>query len=115
MKALLVAAFSMAAMTLSPPAGTPDYRSGWCDGFNAAFDQLQHNREHYRSLLMQPKMSPDQVIDWIYARPWIDGPTSHTAPRTLDQPSGEPQVGPGPIESVDLYLMLPAQCQMPTS
>lgn len=82
-----------------------EFQEGYCKGFNDALAMLERNRSHYRRLLGQPDMSQDDVLKWIYSRPWKDSGSHRTAPRRLDHPPGEPQVGPPAIESVDLYLM----------
>jgi hypothetical protein len=84
---------------------SPDYKSGYCQGFTAALEMLRSNRKHYRDLTGQPSMSQEEVLRWIYSRPWLDGTVYRTAPRRIDQPSGRAMIGPPPIESIDLYLI----------
>lgn len=86
-------------------AATQQQKIAWCDGFNQAIEMIKTNRDHYRALLGAPTMSQEEVLLWIYSRPWRDDATHRTAPRRLGQPDGEPQIGPAALESVDLYLI----------
>jgi hypothetical protein len=90
-----------------PTAKQPsrDHQEGFCKGFMYAMQMIERNRDHYRKLLGQPEMTHADVLKWIYSRPWRDSGTHRTAPRRMDQPPGEPEVGPPAIESIDLYLM----------
>lgn len=103
--AIFFVAFGASPLANAAP-WSDDYKRGWCAGYGMAVEILNRNRDHWRSLIGAPKMSHDEVIKWIYNRPWIDGPTLRTAPRRLDQPEGVPENGPPAVESVDLYMML---------
>lgn len=87
------------------PSANADNKAGWCTGFNTALEMISRNRDHYRALLGAPKMSQEDVLRWIYSKPWRDDATHRTSPRRLDQPSGTPEIGPPAIESIDLYLL----------
>lgn len=81
------------------------------DGFNAgmkyaAYSSMQ-NRDHWRRMLEKqgiPFHTHKETIDEIYSHNWY-GPF---APRRLDYVRGEePKEGPGIVDSVDLYVVLP--------
>ncbi len=80
-----------------------DFEVGWCAGYAAAQQVSMQNRDHWRDLLGLPKRTHDEVIKEIYSRHWIGS----MAPRTLDHPNEEPQVGPPLDETVDLYVVVP--------
>lgn len=82
-----------------------EHQEGYCAGFMAAMAMIQRNRVHYRSLLGRPEQSQAEVLRWIYSRPWRDEGAHRTAPRRLEQPPGEAQIGPPAVESIDLYLV----------
>ncbi len=88
---------------ISTPAVSPDFQAGWCAGYMVAQQESIHNRDRWRDLLDLPKMTHDEVIKHIYSHHWIGS----MAPRMLDPPDGEPQVGPPIDETVDLYVVLP--------
>lgn len=83
----------------------------YCQGFNYAVKMIMDNRDHWRALLGEPKMSHSDVVKWIYSLPWVDDATHRTAPRRLDQPSGIPQIGPDAIASADLYVFPGVICK----
>lgn len=80
-----------------------DFAAGWCAGDDAARKGMLENRNHWRQLLGLPQKSNEEVIKWIYSKPWVGS----LAPRRIVQPEGAPQFGPPLIESVDLYVILP--------
>lgn len=108
MKTLIIAAaLTLGATTVTTYLSAPsiEHPASYCQGFNAALEMINRNRDHYRALLGRPKMSQAEVLKWIYSLPWRDEGAHRTAPRTLGLPPGEPQIGPPDVESIDLYLM----------
>lgn len=91
------------AQPAPPPAENDRYTEGWCDGYTSSIEQMKRNRMHWRRLLGAQAETSDETLNRIYSKPW----TGPLAPRTLSPPPGVPELGPGVIDSADLYLMLP--------
>lgn len=75
------------ALTPSPDEFNSQWspRRAWCEGAKAMVESVERNRDHWRQLLGQPKLTVDQVLRPIYE----DG-----SPTTV-------------VSSVDLYVVPP--------